>query len=318
MRDSLTDQDPQILAFSRVVHEANPDVLVLAGIDWDLKGHALAALADRIGEYPYRFSARPNRGIDSGLDLNGNGRWGEPDDAFGFGEFGGQEGLAVLSRLPFDREGWRDFSLLDWRNLPEALLLPGEGPAGRLSTTAHWDLPVILPDGELLNLLMWHATPPVFDGPEDRNGRRNHDETAFWLSYLNGAFGRPPRLFILLGAANLDPEDSGGRPEALIALLSDPRITDVAPRSEGSVATSVRDAGANVFQAGDHSLDTVDWPDDPGQPGNLRVDYILPSSNLAVTAAGVFWPEPGAPITSDVERASRHRLVWVDILLGTE
>ena len=52
----------------------------------------------------------------------------------------------------------------------------------------------------------------------------------------------------------------------------------------------------------------------PG-PGNLRVDYVLPSATLAVSGAGVFWPAPGDPAAGVAATASRHRLVWVDIVL---
>jgi len=30
--------------------------------------------------------------------------------------------------------------------------------------------------GQVIHILASHPTPPVFDGVEDRNGRRNHDE----------------------------------------------------------------------------------------------------------------------------------------------
>ena len=63
----------------------------------------------------------------------------------------------------------------------------------RLATTGFWDVPVETPSGQL-HLLAWHATPPVFDGPEDRNGRRNHDEAAFWRLLLEGALPMPPRI----------------------------------------------------------------------------------------------------------------------------
>lgn len=66
LRDILSGKDAQVEAVAAVVRVAGPDVLVLAGVDWDLEGHTLGALADRIGGYPYRFAARPNRGIDSG------------------------------------------------------------------------------------------------------------------------------------------------------------------------------------------------------------------------------------------------------------
>lgn len=318
LRDILSGEDAQVQAVTSVVRAARPDVLVLAGIDWDLEGHALAALADRIGGYPHRFSARPNRGVDSGLDFDGDGRPGGPDDAFGYAEFPGQEGLAVLSKWPVDAGRVQDFTALDWRDFPGALLPAGDDPAGRLSTTGHWVVPVMLPDGQGLSLLVWHATPPVFDGPEDRNGRRNHDETAFWLRYLDGAFGPVPERFVLAGAANLDPVDGDGRPEALAALLGDPRVVDTAPRSAGALRADAKDGGVNRGQRGDPALDTADWPDDEGKPGNLRVDYVLPSAGLRVRGAGVFWPAPDALLGGDVELASRHRLVWVDIALDAE
>ena len=70
----------------------------------------------------------------------------------------------------------------------------------------------------------------------------------------------------------------------------------------------------NRGQAGDPALDTADWRDDGG-PGNLRVDYVLPSAGLAITGSGVFWPAPGAPLADAAVEASDHRLVWVDLAL---
>ena len=45
----------------------------------------------------------------------------------------------------------------------------------RLSSTSHWGVPVDV-DGSTVRFLVSHPTPPVFDGAEDRNGTRNHDE----------------------------------------------------------------------------------------------------------------------------------------------
>ena len=313
LRDILSGKDAQVEAVLRVLGRADADVLVLAGMDYDLQGIALGAFADRLGGYPYRFQGAPNRGLPSGYDLNGNGRLGDPEDAVGFAEFRGQGGLAVLSRLPLEVGELRDFSGFAWHDLPGNLALPEAPKEFPLSTTAHWDLPLRLPLGGRLHLLIWHATPPVFDGPEDWNGRRNHDETAFWLRYLDGSLGQaPPELFVLAGFANLDPVDGDGRAGALRALLSDPRATDPRPGSEGGLAAGA-EGGVNKHHRGDPALDTADWEDVPGRPGNLRVDYVLPSSRLKVLDAGVFWPAPEASFRSDVERASRHRLVWVDV-----
>ena len=63
---------------------------------------------------------------------------------------------------------------------------------------------------------------------------------------------------------------------------------------------------------GHPALDTSDFNDE--YTGNLRLDYLLPSANLEVTACGVFWPaadESG----HDLVDASDHRLVWMDIRL---
>src|SRR5690606_4370838 len=53
----------------------------------------------------------------------------------------------------------------------------------RLSSKSHWDVPVDTPLGRL-HFLVSHPTPPVFDGPENRNGLRNHDEIRLWAEYL--------------------------------------------------------------------------------------------------------------------------------------
>ncbi|RME14969.1 MAG: endonuclease/exonuclease/phosphatase family protein, partial [Alphaproteobacteria bacterium] len=44
-----------------------------------------------------------------------------------------------------------------------------------------------------------------------------------------------------------------------------------------------------------------------------RVDYVLPDAGLVVTGSGVVWPAPDDPFAETVARASRHRLVWVDV-----
>ncbi len=313
LRDLNRGKDAQINAVLDVIVATAPDVLALQGVDWDLDGVALKAfaraLSDRGLALPHSFAARPNTGLVTDLDMDGDGRRGGPADAQGFGYFSGQGGMAILSRYPIEPEGIQNFSDLLWRDLPGALLpahpdgTPFPSPQAqavqRLSTTAHWVVPIRLPGGNVFTLLTFQAGPPVFDGPEDRNGRRNHDEIRFWQLFLDGAFGAPVRgNFALLGGANLDPAHSDGRREAIRALLSDPRLQDPEPRSARG-------------HAGRDATDTVDWP----RVGQLRVDYILPAANMQVTGAGVHWPAPDAPGHETALRASRHRLVWVDLAL---
>lgn len=303
-------------AWLNVVRAADADILVLGDIDFDLNGVALQVLAESLRDYPHRFTRRPNRGLDSERDLNGNGRLGEPEDAEGYGTFAGQGGMAVLSRLPLVVEGLRDHSRFLWRDMPGAQLLGDGGDPTYLSTTVHWDLPVGLADGTTLHLLIWHATAPVFDGPEDRNGRRNHDEVRFWRDYIDGAVpGGPTERFIVIGTANADPMDGERRPGAITGLLAHPKLRDLVPESRGAQAASQRDGGVNTRHRAPAAHDTVDWPDDRGSPGNLRVDYVLPSADLPVVGSGVLWPLEGAPLSEDAARASRHRLVWLDIAI---
>ncbi|MEO1001316.1 MAG: endonuclease/exonuclease/phosphatase family protein, partial [Pseudomonadota bacterium] len=318
-----------------ILLEVRPDILVLQEVDHDAAGATLAALAGVLEaaglDYPHRYTAPVNTGQPSGVDLNGDGDPSGPADAYGFGRFPGQYGMAVLSRYPIRAEAARSFALLRWADFPEHVMpVAADGtpwPTAeaaavmRLSSKSHWDLPVALPGGDL-HLLISHPTPPVFDGPEDLNGRRNHDEIAFWTRYLDGwaapddagvavPFAGPH--FVILGDLNADPEDGDGRREAIRALLAHPRLQDPAPEGAGGVAAAGE--GVNARHRGDPARDTADWNDTRG-PGNLRVDFVLPSATLEVTGAGVFWPAPGAPghalVAGGRDASSDHRLVWAD------
>jgi len=311
LRDILTGTDAQVLAVRNTIAAANPDILLLTRFDFDLDKRALIAFADLLAQagadYPYRFALAPNTGVSTGFDIDRDGYRGDARDAQGYGDFAGQGGMALLSRFPIQTEGARDFSQFLWRDLPDAQL--PIWPAGqsdafadqRLSSVAHWDVPITLPSGLTLNILAYHATTPAFDGPEDRNGLRNQDETLFWLRYLEGSLStRPPSApFVILGDANLDPVDGDGRKQAIRTLLNSPWLQDPEPRSARAAAASKSQGGVNTAQRGDPALDTADWPDAKG-PGNLRVDYVLPSRGLAVLDAGVAWPVTiDAPVPKD-------------------
>ena len=323
--------DAQIAAVQAQIAHVRPDVLLLTGFDYDAGGAALAAFAQGLESrgvrYPHRFARRPNTGMASGLDLDGDGRLGGAGDAQGWGRFAGANGMALLSRFAIRDDLAHDFSEFLWQDLPGALVPQREGQpfpsamaraAQRLPTTGHWDVPIELPSGHLLSLWAFYASPPVFDGPEDRNGLRNHDETAFWLRYLDGDLPQKPRFgpFVVLGDINLDTHDGDGRPEALRALLGHPLLQDPAPESPGGAAAGT--ALANAGHIGRAALDTASWPNPTG-PGNLRLDYVLPSVDLQVLAAGVFWPAPDAPVAALLQGAdgpaSPHRLVWVDVVM---
>jgi hypothetical protein len=316
LRDILSGDDPQVVASVAQIAAVAPDVLVLTAFDYDAGGAALTALAEALAAsgitYPHRFALLPNSGMATGLDMNGDGRAGGPRDGQGYGRFAGQAGLSVLSRWPIDAEGARDFSALLWRDLPGAVLPQANGapfPSTQaqavqwLSSTGHWLVPVLAPGGPV-ELLVWSATPPVFDGPEDMNGLRARDELRLWTVLMDGGLGPPPgRFFVLAGNANLDPFDGEGDRSAMAAFLTDPRLIDPHPASAGGLAA------ADPGQTGPPGEDTADW----GNPGNLRVSYILPSATWQVTGAGVWWPSPEHPQAAGLAAAGPHRIVWADL-----
>ncbi len=302
LRDIGKGDDPQVLATVGIIAQVAPDILVLTDFDYDLDGAALAAFAQSFGQtYPHRFALRPNAGLATGLDLDGNGRLGEARDAQGYGRFGGDGGMAILSKVPIGSADVRDFSPLLWKDLPGAVLPRGaDGPfpsqqaqaEQRLSSTGHWIVPIMPDGGDGFSLLAFSSTPPVFDGPEDINGLRNRDELRLWEVVLDGGYGPPPASFVIAGNANLDPMAGQGLTAAMSAVLADPRLQDPLP-----------------------DLPTADWPADG--PGQLRVSYVLPSADWTVTGAGVFWPAPDDPLYAlgggDRLAAGPHHLVWVDI-----
>jgi hypothetical protein len=311
VRDIQAGKDPQILAALSHILEVGPDIILLTGIDTDFEGQSAKALSVALGqqghEMPFVFSKLGNAGAPTARDLNKDGQFGQPHDAQSYGLFHGQGGLAVLSRLPIDTGQVRDFTGLLWKDLPNTRLPVEYFDAGdqqvlRMSSTSHWDVPVMW-GGDPLRFLAFYATTPVFDGDEDRNGLRNADEIAFWRHYLDGELNqRPPQAaFVLLGDANLDPVDGDGLRSEMVTLLSDPRLQDPMPRSSHALRL------ANEDHRGDAALDTADW-DDP-DPGNLRVDYVLPSIDLQLVNSGVAWSQSAGadgPLF-------RHGMVWADI-----
>lgn len=344
--------DPAARKIATVLQRVRPDLVLLNEFDYDAEGRA----ADRFQRdylevaqtsggtplrYPYRYFAPVNTGVPSGLDLDGNGTIGgtgrdRGNDAWGYGLHPGQYGMLVLSRYPIDAQGVRSFRLLAWSAMPDAstpvdpharrMFYPEPvWRALRLSSKSHWDVPVRTPHGPL-HFLVSHPTPPVFDGPEDRNGARNGDELRLWRAYLDddpadrdwlcddaGRCGGLPdgARFVIAGDLNNDPIDGDGRHDAIRALIEHPRVLrHPAPRSDGAIAAARAAGGANAAHRGDPAEDTGDFGP---KVGNLRLDYVLPSIGLRVVASGVFWPVPGDPEAA-IAAASDHRPVWIDLL----
>ncbi|WP_160116054.1 endonuclease/exonuclease/phosphatase family protein [Candidatus Halocynthiibacter alkanivorans] len=202
LRDILRG-DAAVVAAAGLIAQRDPDVLLLTGFDWDLDGRALTAfaglLAGQGAEYPYQYAPRPNAGVASEFDLDRNGVLGEARDSLGYGAFSGQGAMALLSKLPLLPEQARDFTALLWRDAPGAA--PPKGYFSDdilavlpLASVGLWELPLLLPGGGTARVLAFYATTPLFDGEEDRNGKRNRDELRFWIEYLKepgqGALGQ--------------------------------------------------------------------------------------------------------------------------------
>jgi hypothetical protein len=342
--------DPQARAVAEIVQRVRPELLLLCEFDQDAEAARLFQ-ENYLGvgqndaapiEYAHVLVPPSNTGVASGLDLDRDGAADGPGDAYGVGSFPGQYGMLLLARHPILHERVRSFQRFRWCDMPGALLpddpttpAPGDwyGPEAlevvRLSSKNHCDVPVEV-NGRVIHLLISHPTPPVFDGPEDRNGRRNHDEIRLWADYIDpvrGAYlgddgGRrggiePGARFVILGDLNADPCDGESVPGAAGQLLGHPLIGAThAPAGPGGRAWAAIQGGANAAHRGPPERDTADFRDRPG-PGNLRVDYVLPSSNLRVLAAGVFWPGPGDGLArrggGAALAASDHRLVWMDL-----
>lgn len=335
-------EDPQARKVAAILQRVRPDVVLLNEFDHDPEGEALAAFADEYlavaqkdgGEplrYDHRFVAPVNTGVPSGVDLDSDGEIGGPGDAQGYGRHPGQYGMVVLSRYPIAADRARTFQKFLWANMPDhrmPLAHYSEEALSvlRLSSKSHWDLPVRVADNMEIHVLACHPTPPVFDGPEDRNGRRNADEIRLWADYIDperggylvddkgvqGPLGAGAH-FVICGDLNADPRDGDGVEGAMAQLLASARVHQgPAPRSQGAVEAKREQWGANSKHRGDPAEDTGDFADADGGPGNLRLDYVLPSASLGVLRSEVFWPVQAAPGHALID-ASDHRLVWVDV-----
>jgi 3-phytase len=315
--------------------------------------------------YSYFYISPSNTGIASGFDLNNNGTTvttpgttGYGDDAFGFGNFPGQFGMLLLSKYPIDTANVRTFQNFLWKDMPGNLLTndpsvdnpatsvnenlngfysPEEINVLRLSSKSHWDVPITV-NGETVHVLVSHPTPPTFDGTEDRNGKRNSDEIRFWADYITpgkGDYiyddgGKKGNLaagssFVIMGDQNADPLDGDSYNNAIRQLLLNPSInTNVIPTSLGAPQQATLQGQANNNHKGNPAFDTADFADTA--PGNLRTDYVLPSSDLQISKSEVYWPintDPNFPLVGTFNSSlpggfpsSDHRLIYADVQVG--
>ena len=362
--DLATGTDSQAQGIAEIIQRINPDVILLNEFDYDSGEQAINSFKTQYLQvsqngatainFPYHYVNISNTGVqpeDEGepdCDFNdpnvGCGVAGtandDPEDAYGFGNYSGAFGMAILSKYPINTADIRTFRKFKWKDMPSALLpkqtngtdyyQPDEVAIFRLSSKSHWDVPINI-NGEIVHVLASHPTPPVFDGTEDRNGRRNHDEIRFWEDYVSlkgddcyiydddnvsGCLGYG-RRFVIMGDQNADPVAGDSFGSAINQFLNNPVVDDSFPQtsSGGEGATS-------------GVLATADF--------GLRADYVLPSIaglNIEMPSCdiadpglscGIFWPRVGDPLRALTGNcsgsgpscdSSDHRLVWLDLSL---
>lgn len=347
----LEGDDAHARKIAAVLQKVRPDLVLLNEFDYDDAHRAADLFQQRYLDvaqpgggdplhYAYRYLAPVNTGVPSGLDLDRNGSVGSTgrergNDAWGYGLHPGQYGMLVLSRFPIDEAQVRTFQLLRWSAVPgasnpvdptthEPFYTDAVWKQLRLSSKSHWDVPVRIQD-RVVHFLVSHPTPPVFDGPENRNGLRNADEIRLWREYLGASDvpwlcddqGRCGGLaadarFVIAGDLNNDPADGDGHHEAIIELLEHPRVMRMAtPRSDGGEEVALAYAAKGLQRRGAPAHVTGDFG---RRNGALRLDYVLPSTGFALTGSGVFWPKKDHPDAA-IADGSDHHLVWVDLAL---
>jgi 3-phytase len=372
--------DTQAASEAEIIQRIQPDVLLLNEVDYDKDAELIDTFQKKYLEvglnvsessqgpaesaiYPFRYVAESNTGAHSGFDLDRNGRLtdmpGSVDyggDSWGFGQYPGQYAFVLLSKYPIDTANVRTFKNFKWKDLPDAQL-PDDALTPEpvdwysaealakfpLSSKNHCDVPVKIGDS-VVHILVSHPTPPAFDGEEDRNGKRNHDEIRFWVDYISsqgaqskdnqhiyddkGTKGglKQGESFVIMGDLNGDPNDGQGQ-IGIAKLLAAPELAKAvlaeggAPESDGGEEQAKLQGAINTSHAGNPRLDTLDAADENG-PGNLRLDYVLPSNDLKVVASGVFWPQNTDALFKLVGTfpfpSSDHHLVWVDVQVNGE
>ncbi len=338
LNELSTPNSPKIKYVAEQIQRVRPDFLALMEFDYDASGESLQLFRDNYLEvsqneadtiqYAYAYAAPSNTGVLSEVDLSGDGNINLPNDAYGFGNFAGQYAFAVLSKYPLDLDGVRTFQNFLWKDMPDALLPEtsnGESyyseeaiEVFRLSSKNHIDIPVQFPNGENIHALLAHPTPPVFDGAEDRNGKRNHDEIRLLADYISDATylvddnGQSGGLsagsnFVIMGDLNADPIDGDSVEGAMQQLLNHSSVSGAV--ATGTNIPSSQGGAEHNQQAGDEadpSYDTSFF--------GLRIDYVLPSQNFNIIDSGVFWPSSQEDYYYLVanQASSDHLMVWVD------
>jgi endonuclease/exonuclease/phosphatase family metal-dependent hydrolase len=338
--ERLKNDEQQIKNIAEIIQRTRPDIILLnefdyisepgEGVELFINNYLKVAQHTSVEpiDYPYYYYAPVNTGKPSPYDLTGDGEaTGTQGDAWGFGFFEGHYGMMLLSRYPIDAENARTFQNFKWKDMPNAMrpVVPSTNTyfyndkiwsQFPLSSKSHWDIPINV-NGKTLHILASHPTPPVFDGPEDRNGTRNHDEVRFWLDYITpnagtyiyddagvkGGLAAQSR-FVIAGDLNASSTEGSSLKQAITALLSSPMV------NESNIPMSL---GGDLHDPENplSKYHTAYW--------GMRADYTVPSQyGMEVIGSGIFWPTKDQELyrlVKDRPASSDHRLVWTTVTL---
>jgi hypothetical protein len=313
------------------------------GLNGQRFADAYLAVSQGEGLAPMRFkafSAPVNSGMASGMDLDHSGSVvttfplpgtstagaeAYSGDCWGPGAYPGEHGMALLvdERLTIHADKARTFRRFPWEYVPSGAMPPAPGAAKddgstswytsgekglvRLSSVGHWDVPVALPDGAVLHVLCSRpiSPGPKADGPPTFAARRNHDEIRFWADYIDdepylvddagvGGGLASGALFVVMGNLGVAPRSGpkSGDDVVASALFGAHRVNSaVTPNSETPLPGL--DPAATTF-------------------GNLRADYLLPSREIGIAAAGIW---RAAPSGTDRSFPSAHFPVYMDLVM---
>lgn len=340
--DLDSPDNPRLKQIAAIIQRIRPNILLLNELvvrqdntttNADRFVESYLKVSQGNGLQPITFNTYTpptNTGIHSGHDLDHSGSiistHPEPmteqsaaaraygNDCYGFGTFPGQYGMALLvnPKLTVQAEQIRTFQHFLWKNLPgfsapmntdgSPWYNPDEWNDFRLVSKNFADVPILLPNGSVLHVLISHPTPPAFDGPERRNKHRNHDEIKLLRRFIdndqaliddNGRSGglQDSASFVIMGDLNADPSDGSSLDMVMLTeLLTSTRIAD------------------DVFPSSQIKVDGLDATDTARF--KLRVDYVLPSTDITISNSGVWRVNE-----SEDEFPSDHFPVWIEAVI---
>lgn len=346
-------QDLQARKVAEIVQRVAPDILLINEIDGNDNEATLSVFTEQYLNKPqqtglkaaiYQYSYMPfcNTGVATQFSHSDTNQ-GATEVNYGFGRYPGQYCMAVLSKYPIQHNNINTYGKFLWKDLPNAKkpMLNGQPfydeqtwKGLRLSSKNHAVVPVQLKDS-ILDLIIAHPTPPVFDGEEDKNGLRNFEELRLIKALIEGPEVlasdfklysdqgnlaqkvSPP--FVVMG--DLNASSTGGNAlvsdgvKAIEQLLLSEVVSPLAYEQNDNMIPSSAGALENTPDTPYAKFHTARW--------GMRVDYIIPSmQQVDVIDSGTFWPGKNDtlsylvnPVTDSDVDSSDHRLVWLDVAI---